>query len=256
MDSQWRARMKPDAPVKSPTPTPDPSTPSSPIATTAVPATRPRLNLQKRTVSEAPAAGDQAAASASDSKASPFGAARPIDTATREKEVEEKRIALRQKKEEEDREAKAKAEAEKAAATAAAAKAAETTGAGAAASTTSPPANAPTGPRENGRTSVSKENGASTPVQGRSFEILRRVADQENGDAPPELDAEPEEAAGDAPANGAVIGGKEVVPDVAPTTGGSEQPGISTEELEDDGFITVSKPARKGRGGPARAVPS
>ncbi|KAJ5900755.1 uncharacterized protein N7473_004825 [Penicillium subrubescens] len=97
MDNQWRTKMRPDAAPKEPT---------SPVA----PAARPRLNLQKRTVSEAVSTP---AADAGDSKASPFGAARPIDTATREREVEERRqLAIRQKKESDD---KAKAEkAEKA----------------------------------------------------------------------------------------------------------------------------------------------
>jgi translation initiation factor 4B len=96
MDNQWRSRMKPDAPAQSGSPTPEPSVPSSP-AQPAAPTARPRLNLAKRTVSEAQPATD---ASGSDSKASPFGAARPIDTATREKEVAEKReLAIRQKRE-------------------------------------------------------------------------------------------------------------------------------------------------------------
>ena len=84
--------MKPDSPADSP----DASTPTSPQA----PAQRPRLNLAKRTVSEAPKE-DNAAAS---SKASPFGAARPIDTSAREQEIEEKRkIAIREKKEADDK---------------------------------------------------------------------------------------------------------------------------------------------------------
>ncbi|KAK3069610.1 hypothetical protein LTS18_000284, partial [Coniosporium uncinatum] len=96
MDNQWRSKMRPDAPAKSSTPTPDASTPSSPAAPTA-PASRPRLNLQKRTVSEAQ---PSPSAESGDSKASPFGAARPIDTSAREKEIEEKRqLAIRQKQE-------------------------------------------------------------------------------------------------------------------------------------------------------------
>ncbi|KAJ5648158.1 hypothetical protein N7490_004530 [Penicillium lividum] len=95
MDNQWRSKMRPDQPPK------EGSTPTSPT----VPASRPKLNLAKRTVPDAAAT---AAAGAGDSKASPFGAARPIDTAAREREVEEKRQqALRQKKEAEE---KAKAE--------------------------------------------------------------------------------------------------------------------------------------------------
>lgn len=99
-DNQWRARMRPDQAPK------EPSNPPSPVA----PASRPKLNLTKRTVSEAaPSSG-----AGGDSKASPFGAARPIDTATREREVEEKRqIALRQKKEHDDKVKTEKAEKQK-----------------------------------------------------------------------------------------------------------------------------------------------
>jgi translation initiation factor 4B len=116
MDNQWRARMKPDAPVQSSSPTPEPSAPSSPAQATAS-GGRPRLNLAKRTVSQA-TESPAAATPSSDSKASPFGAARPIDTATREKEVEEKRqLAIREKKEADDKareEKKAKEAAAKA----------------------------------------------------------------------------------------------------------------------------------------------
>lgn len=97
MDNQWRARMRPDQGPK------ESSNPPSPAPSAAVPASRPKLNLTKRTVSEAvpsPTTGG-------DSKASPFGAARPIDTAAREREVEEKRqLAIRQKKEADDKAAK------------------------------------------------------------------------------------------------------------------------------------------------------
>lgn len=114
-DFQWRSNMRPDAAKE------DPDTLLSPTTVTApppAPAGRPRLNLQKRTVSEAP---DVAATPSSDAKASPFGAARPIDTAAREQEIEQKRqVAIREKKEadekakEEKRLAKlAAAEAEK-----------------------------------------------------------------------------------------------------------------------------------------------
>ncbi|KAL3963539.1 hypothetical protein ACCO45_000543 [Purpureocillium lilacinum] len=122
-DHQWRDRMRPDASKPEGTSRDGSEAPPSPAlsnATPAAPAGRPRLNLQKRTVSEAT---DAVATPSGDSKASPFGAARPIDTATREKEIEEKRQqALREKREadekakEERRQAKqaaaAKAEAE------------------------------------------------------------------------------------------------------------------------------------------------
>ncbi|KZF26516.1 RNA-binding domain-containing protein [Xylona heveae TC161] len=124
LDNAWRARMRPDAPVSAPTPpkeaSKEASTPTSPVA----PAVRPKLQLQKRTVSEAEPAAPSTASS--DSKASPFGAARPINTFAKEREIEEKRLqAQRQKKEqdekarEEKRQAKEAAKAEKAAAAAA-----------------------------------------------------------------------------------------------------------------------------------------
>lgn len=119
-DMKWRERMRPDASAETPSPSGEPSAPASPALSNAAPASggRPKLNLAKRTVSEA----IDPSPSASDSKASPFGAARPIDTRTREKEVEEKRQqALREKKEAEE---KAKEE-RRLAKEAAAAKAAE-----------------------------------------------------------------------------------------------------------------------------------
>jgi translation initiation factor 4B len=101
-DMQWRSNMRPD-PLKSPAQSRSGSeAPPSPAPAAAVvqPVTRPKLNLAKRTVSEAPDVTSPALASAGDSKPSPFGAARPIDTATREREIEEKRLlALREKKE-------------------------------------------------------------------------------------------------------------------------------------------------------------
>lgn len=97
-DFQWRSNMRPDAANA-----PAAETPASPGAAPAQPAGRPRLNLQKRTVSEA---ADSSASAASDSKASPFGAARPIDTAAREKEIEEKRLQAIQEKREADEKAK------------------------------------------------------------------------------------------------------------------------------------------------------
>ncbi|PGH03661.1 translation initiation factor 4B [Blastomyces parvus] len=103
LDNQWRARMRPD-----PVPKPAPSvSEAAPAAAPPAPAQRPKLNLQKRTVEAEPASPT---APTGDSKSSPFGGARPIDTSAREREVEERRqLALRQK-----REAEEKAKAEKA----------------------------------------------------------------------------------------------------------------------------------------------
>lgn len=109
-DNQWRAKMRPDAPPakESPVPSRDGSeAPSSP-ATAAAPGGRPRLNLAKRTVSEAHDLSSPASVSG-EAKASPFGAARPIDTAAKEREIEEKRLAAIQAKKEVEEKAKAEA---------------------------------------------------------------------------------------------------------------------------------------------------
>lgn len=227
--------MRPDPPAKSPALSPEASTPSSPIATPA-PAVRPKLNLAKRTVSEAEPA---TASGSSDSKASPFGAARPIDTAAREKEIEEKRqIAIRQKKEQDEKareekrakEATAKTEKDKA-------------------------------PKEAAKGAESKENGGAndTPAS-KNYEILRRMDDEVGAT----------DDAVDAPANGEITEDKAVKPKEpvkAPAKAeGSwrRQPepeptaASTTENLEDDGWSTVpakSKNNRKG-GNAARALAS
>ncbi|KAM6484123.1 hypothetical protein HDV62DRAFT_313698 [Trichoderma sp. SZMC 28011] len=99
-DFQWRNNMRPDAANAPPA-----ETPASPGAAppAQAPGGRPRLNLQKRTVSEV---ADSSSSAAGDAKASPFGAARPIDTAAREKEIEEKRLQAIQEKKEADEKAK------------------------------------------------------------------------------------------------------------------------------------------------------
>ncbi|KKK19136.1 translation initiation factor 4B, partial [Aspergillus ochraceoroseus] len=153
LDNQWRARMKPDQAAAQPAAN-EPSAPSSPATPAAVPvaapATRPRLNLQKRTVTESPAAGTE-------TKSSIFGGAKPIDTAAREKEVEERRqITLRQKKEADD---KAKAEkTEKQRVT-----------------------KDQTKPEKSGSTAdPNSQDTADTPQGGKNFEILRRAGEEEN----------------------------------------------------------------------------
>jgi translation initiation factor 4B len=122
-DNQWRTKMRPDAPAtKSPVPSREGSeAPSSPAPGHALPVGRPKLNLAKRTVSEVAPDLPSPASVSGDAKASPFGAARPIDTAAKEREIEEKRLAaILEKKETEEKAkaeareaAKAKAEAEK-----------------------------------------------------------------------------------------------------------------------------------------------
>ncbi|KAF2468964.1 uncharacterized protein BDR25DRAFT_54446 [Lindgomyces ingoldianus] len=242
LDNQWRARMRSDAAAKSPSGTPETSVPSSPAAQPAALATRPKLNLAKRTVSEADHAP---VASGSDSKPNPFGAARPIDTAAREKEIEEKRqLALRLKREADEKareEKKAKEAAEKAAA--------KEKGASGA-----PPT--PT-------TEKSKENAADERPVNRSFEILRRAGD--GGEA--EAD---EEGGVDAPANGNIVQEKAVKPrEVVRDPPKPERswrrksgapaapPGSTTENLEDDGWSTVPQKSKSSRrGGGQRAVAS
>lgn len=100
-DMQWRNSMRPDVTGKSPGQSREGSeAPPSPAPAAALPAGRPKLNLTKRTVSDAPNVTSPAPSSAADSKASPFGAARPIDTAAREREVAEKRLQAKKEAEE------------------------------------------------------------------------------------------------------------------------------------------------------------
>ncbi|KAI9678547.1 MAG: hypothetical protein M1817_005604 [Caeruleum heppii] len=247
-DSQWRTKMRPDPPSKSPTPSREASTPSSPAAPPA-PAMRPKLNLQKRTVSEAGDGASPASAVSTDAKSSPFGGARPIDTFAKEKEIEEKRqLALRQKKEhddkvrEEKRLAKEAAKAEKANAS----------------------------PRPG---SKDTDTGADAPPTGKTFEILRKGANGAGDVAAGEAGDSTVEAEGQ---NGSVVEDKavkpkEIVRDIsnpdqdaaaaqANKTVGAEVPGeASADTLEEDGWSTVSKAKgnRRGNGQPAaRAIAS
>ncbi|KAL2398265.1 putative RNA-binding protein sce3 [Exophiala dermatitidis] len=254
LDNQWRARMRPDPPAKEPTP--ETSEPTSPAAAHA-PATRPKLNLQKRTVSEAEPA--QPSAPAASSKSSPFGAARPVDTAAKEKEVEEKRqLALRQKREaeekakaekaEEKRLAKEKAELEKSK---------ETSGSEAKEST---PA------KETKETTATKENGEEPSQSGPKFDILRR-ADTGVNDMLAEEENE-EEGNTQLPVDDKAVKPKEVVQDAnsGKTNGSwrSAQPaqapeGSTTAALEEEGWSTVSKPNKQRnnrRNMPHRAIAS
>ena len=224
--------MKPDAPAVSATPTPEPSAPSSPSApAAAAPAMRPRLNLQKRTVSEVPSVEPPGSATSDQGKASIFGGARPIDTATRDQEVAEKRLALRQKKEEEDKAREEKLKAEKAA------KAAEKAAEKSNEKVTSPI-------QENGKASATKdapkekENGTTGPPPGRNYEILRRMNDQEDGTADTEDGSVAESANGDI-LDDKNIKPKEVVRDMTDPT--DQNTPNTAEELEGEGWQTISK---------------
>lgn len=111
-DMQWRTSMRPDqpnqptkSPVQSRSGSEAPPSPAPAAAVPAGPAGRPKLNLIKRTISEAPDVTSPAL-TATDAKASPFGAARPIDTAAKEREIEEKRLAAIQEKKDAEEQAK------------------------------------------------------------------------------------------------------------------------------------------------------
>lgn len=161
LDNEWRARMRPDQPAPK-----EPSNPPSPAAAAPAPATRPKLNLQKRTVTNAPAAPV-----AGESKASPFGGARPIDTAAREREIEEKRqLAIRQKKEADEKAKAEKAEKQRLAKEQQAKTRAE---------------RAATAADPNGR------DVEETPQGGKNFDILRQAGEDEPG-----MTAEAEDQAG------------------------------------------------------------
>ncbi len=232
LDNQWRSKMRPDAPAKSPTPSRDPSNPPSP-APAPVPASRPKLNLQKRTVSEAePAASPATSTSASESKASPFGAARPVDTSAKEKEIEEKReIAVRQRREAEEKSRAEKAEERRLAKEA------------------KDKAQAEKGSKE-AIANVEKENGAETPEPGKTFEILQRDNGGANGMTGDDEETEGETPA--APTEDKAVKPKEIVRD-APFAKGQEAGwrGQNAQEsgsavadtakkMDEDGWSTVS----------------
>jgi translation initiation factor 4B len=219
LDNSWRARMRPDQP-----PAKEPSNPPSPAATPATPAapaapaSRPKLNLQKRTVTDTPSSP----AANTDSKASPFGGARPIDTAARERQVEERRqLALRQKKEAEE---KAKAEkAEKQRQSKEQAKSEKPV-----------PAADP-----NGKDSV------DMPQGGKNFEILRRAGEDESGEAAEQDQKEeaPAAAAGDEASKQAPAGKA----NGNWRSGGPAQPAEAA--ADEEGWSTVSSKARNNRRG-------
>ncbi|KAK8209519.1 hypothetical protein IWZ01DRAFT_520425 [Phyllosticta capitalensis] len=226
LDNAWRSKMKPDSAAKSPeAATPEVSSPSSPAAKPAALASRPKLNLQKRTVSETPAAPTSASG---DSKASPFGAARPIDTAAKERQIEERRQeAIRQKKEADDkaREEKRKQEA------AAKPEKPERTASG------------------QSNQKEEKENGAESPAPGRNFEILQR---EEPGEGEEEK------------ANGDVVDDKASKPSEAPKEAKPQEkswrraePAPAAEaKTEDDGWSTVPSNKKNNRRGGSRAMAS
>ncbi|KAL1965743.1 hypothetical protein VTN77DRAFT_5243 [Rasamsonia byssochlamydoides] len=216
LDNSWRARMRPDPPAA--------KEPQSPAA----PAQRPKLNLQKRTVSESETAAPLPRTG--DAKSNPFGGARPIDTAAREREVEEKRE--RQRREAEERAKAEKAErAEKQRLAREQAKAEKAAAADA-----------------NG----SKE-GASEAPQGKNFEILRRAGEEENG-MTADADPEPDEAAAES-AKAESTPAKETTANLPPSKANGNWRSTAapvTDTPDEEGWSTVSSKQRNNRRGGGR----
>jgi translation initiation factor 4B len=257
-DNQWRSNMRPDSVKASPGQSRDGSeAPASPGATTpaaapAAPVGRPRLNLQKRTVSEATDA--LSPSTAGDAKASPFGAARPINTAQREKEIEEKRE--QQLKEKRDADEKAKEEkrlAKEAAAKEAEEKAAEAAEAAPAAA-------------DADKESKTTEAGASDekiPVRSKGPRegappLKTRPSDtgnwrQASGElrSPRVAPSGPRRGGGGPARGGRSDGPRPPRANGSPTTQAASAEGDaepSTAPVEDEGWTTVIVP-KKGRGG-------
>lgn len=221
-DNEWRRGARPDPPPIQRVAT----APSSPVAQT----TRPKLELKKR--SEHPVEPALASATSDTStKPNPFGAARPIDTFQREKEVEEKRqavIAAKKVKEEKAREDKK----------------VRSTAAG-----------------------EDDKSRAATPTGVKNFALLRRAsgATESNivdgggeGEGKGENKGEGEDKVeGEAEAEAVPLGTSEALPEkkkelevrpskVAAISWRKAEPKTGTEEIA-DGWSTVS--AKKGRGG-------
>lgn len=236
------------------------SAPPSPAGASQPLSVRPKLNLAKRTLTEADS--PITSTTSTEAKPSPFGAAKPIDTAAREKEVEEKRqTALREKREAEEkaREEKRLVE-EKSREEKRLAKEAER------AENVDKdwvPKGKTTGPN------ADKENGiAAVPPPGRNYEILRRTSVED----PSVVEAGADnEGANGIIAEDKAVKPKEIVREVSNKkvdgngiTNGNPSPQInpstdaSAKALEDDGWSTVSKPRNNRRNGnqAARAIAS
>ena len=218
--------------------------------------------MTKRTVSEAPS--ETAPNPGSESKASPFGAARPIDTATREKEVEEKRQqALREKKEADEKaRAEKKAADEKAKEERRLAKEAEIAAKKDQEPTDKEKPNGQPKERANGQPKENpKENGASAPQAGKSYEILRRATNDDASAADEEADEAGEDGAA---ADDKQVKPKEIVRDIPSkevkqtSASAAPTPNPSADALEEDGWSTVSKPVKGRKNGnqAARAIAS
>ena len=260
-DSQWRTGMRPDP---SPAPTPDVSTPSSPQQ--QAPKERPKLNLQKRTVSTA--VEDSASNAAADSKASPFGAAKPIDTATREREVEEKRqLAIRQRKEADEKAREEKAAKEAAARTARAERADQgqaqeddkvtsptsETGKARRPSRQQPQQQngAKTAPKENGQTAAPQQ--AAKP----SFSILQRDTEgDEDDEALPAEEGEEDASKPPEDTNGSIKPQEVTVTKDVNESAAPQEVDPTAQDMADEGWSTVASKQKSNRRGGQRAIAS
>lgn len=268
MDNQWRAKMRPDppaAPAITPARSPalssrEISAPPSPAGAPQPLSVRPKIYLAKRTLTEADSSATST--SSTETKPNPFGAAKPIDTASREKAVEERRqTALREKREAEDKAREEKRLAEDRSREekrlAKETEKAENLEKG---STLKEESMGPGAEKENGIAPVSPT--------AKNYEILRRTAVEDHSAAEAVTDNEG--------ANGTVIEDKAAKPkeivremstkkvDGNGITNGNSSPQInsspdtSAKALEDDGWSTVSKPRNNRRNGnqAARAIAS
>lgn len=236
--------MRPDPPAKSPTLSAETS--KSPSPAPAAPTVRPKLNLQKRTVSEAESTSP--ASAVSDAKASPFGGARPIDTFAREKEVEEKRrLAIRQKKEQEE-----KAREEKRLARGSA----KTEKAGAAAEANHGENGTEAKPVQSASSNfeILRKAGGEEEVDEDQDEDIEGVEKNENGGVVEDKDVKPREIVRDMPAGESKETGKGET-ETKPTESQNEATHV---DLEGDGWSTVSKSKnnRRGNNHAARAIAS
>lgn len=240
-DSQWRTKMRPDAPaVTSPGPSREGSEgPKSPAAAPSAPVGRPKLNLAKRTVSEA----HPISSPSGDAKASPFGAARPIDTAAKEKEIEEKRLAALEEKKVADEKVKEDKRVAKEAEKAAEAEKKES---------------GETIETENANGEIVDDKAVkpnevvrdSKPAARPSENAWRRPSGGPKQDAPrgPRRDG-PGPRRNDNPRPQRQNGNTAASPAASATSPTTEQPTGETASLEEDGWSTVSKPKKNQRGG-------
>jgi translation initiation factor 4B len=241
-DSKWRDNMRADpAPAAA---SPDASAPSSPQVAQA-PKERPRLNLTKRTVSEQKP--DAPPAEAPKSKASPFGAARPTDTAQRDREMAEKREAALREKREADEKAKEEKAAKDAAAKKERAEKGEQDGNSDSASGARRTSRQQNGPP---KSNPWRQNGEQSD---KNVSILKREESAEK---------EAQRDTPDGDANGDIVADKEtkpqeVVREVTRDAGEGAKAETTAEVLEDDGWSTVpAKGPKNSRRGGARAMAS